>query len=479
MCRGWGLLLIVVVPGATACVEPALSCVVDDDCGAGARCVAGLCERPEAPSPSPLAIERIDGSGTALPVSAAAPIGGASSADHRVRDVLVVHGRGAGGGRGRDVAPGAGSRHELRGLRRADRGCVVSQRSVTLRSDVPGQTAGQADGVMAVARKSSSACTETRPFSTGEARLTCMAGPSSARARSRSIAHRWGPVCVQGPGEQAAIGVRYDEEDDAAGESFLVKLSPGRAEIVDQIAGMAQAVAVSRRGRVFVLDARGVVHVEGRKHRLSSPRALVSFGEGVALAAGDRVWILGSGDGVEPGPVVVARRLASSSSALLAATDDGRLVWTDGSRQREIDVPSGGQMSALAVDDEGRVVAASGRTLLVGDVTRVSAAATAPFEIHCVALHHGRPVFSSRAHGLFAFDPRENKLVPIKPSLRAHTLAVKDGVLVAASDLFVATCDEPFGEEGASFLTRDLAPFVRLADQRLPRFAPEDDPTAV
>jgi hypothetical protein len=294
-------------------------------------------------------------------------------------------------------------------------------------------------------------------------------------------------VCALGPSEQAAIGIRYDEEDDAAAESFVVKLTPGKAEIQAQLPGAAPAIAATpsspnASGAVFVLDAKGVVHVGGRKHRLAQPRALVSVGDKVALAASDRVWLLGS-DGVEvaPGPKVIARRLASSpSGTLLLATDEGALLVSDASGEREVEVPSGGHMSALALDDNGRVVASSGKTLLVGDTKKVAPVATAPFEIHCVAMHAGRAMLSSRAHGLFAYDALLKKVVPVKPSLRAHTLSVKDGVLVAASDLFVATYDGRWAEdEVVEFLTRDLAPFVRLAEQHLPRFLSSEDPGTI
>jgi hypothetical protein len=303
-----------------------------------------------------------------------------------------------------------------------------------------------------------------------------MSGSVSPKARSRAIAHRFGAVCAMGAEEQAVLGIRYDEEDEAAAESFLVLLSPGRADIVDQIPGVAVAVAASSAGKVFVLDARGVVHVDGRKHRLAGPRTLVPFLGGVALAAADQIWLLdGQGEGVTPGPQLRARRLAACGPALLCATDDGRLIHAEGGVEREVEVRGGGQMAALALDEEGRIAAASGRTLLLGDKGGIAPVAAAPFEIHSVALHtraRGRRLFfSSRAHGLFALEEEEgNRVVPVKPSLRAHTLTVKDGVLVAASDLFVATSDD-----GVEFLTRDLAPFVRLADKRLPRFAGNDD----
>lgn len=316
---------------------------------------------------------------------------------------------------------------------------------------------------------------------------------ASTKARTRSIAHRWGAVCASPstspPTERAephwALGIRFDEEDDAASETFVVKLTAGKTEIVDQIPGRASALAATPAGKVFVLDEKGQVVVAGRRHKLSSPRALTWLDDGVALAGADRIWLF-SGDGadVREGPNVKAKRLASSAFGLVAALDEGGLVTFEraelatsaasAAKAKGAPVSLGGvgHLTALAVDDEGRIAAASGKSILygvrgAGNLTQI---ATAPFDVHAVALHAGRVLLSSRAHGLFNVELQEDMtnpkglVMPLRPSLRAHTLAVRDGLLVVASDLFVATSD------GIDFTTRDLAPFVRQAEQRVPKF---------
>lgn len=317
--------------------------------------------------------------------------------------------------------------------------------------------------------------------------------PSSARPRSRSIAHRWGPACATTtPADQWALAVRFDEEDDAAAESFLVKLTQGKAEIVDHLPGAATALAASSEGKVFILDDRGQLLVGGRKHKLAAPRALTWLGDGVVLAGADRLWLFSS-DGVQvrEGPAVAARCLASSSAGLLAAIDDGSVCFfadapsagaaARGQRLALGALPAGstGPIAALSLDDDGQVAAACGRTVLLGDVRAGTLAPllTAPFEIHAIALHQRRLLLASRAHGLFAVDlavDADRRVMPFRPSLRAHTLAVRAGLLVVASDLFVATSDD-----GLDFLTRDLTSFVRLAEQHRPRFLASEDPLSI
>jgi hypothetical protein len=328
----------------------------------------------------------------------------------------------------------------------------------------------------------------------------------STKARTRSIAHRWGPVCPSPaiPGASPtsppsptephwALGVRFDEEDDAASETFVVKLTAGKTEIVDQVPGRASALAATPAGKVFVLDEKGQVIVGGRRHKLSSPRALTWVGDGVALAGADRVWLF-SGDGadVREGPAVKAKRLASSAFGLVGALDDGGLALFEHAELSAPDVAAKargtplslggvGHLTALAMDDDGRVAAASGKAILYGTraTGNLAQIATAPFDVHAVALHAGRVLLSSRAHGLFNVELQEDMtnpkglVMPLRPSLRAHTLAVRDGVLVVASDLFVATSD------GVDFSTRDLAPFVRQAEQRMPKFHSSEDPLTV
>ncbi len=298
----------------------------------------------------------------------------------------------------------------------------------------------------------------------------------TVRARARAIAHRYGAVCALSPTEQAVLGIRYDEEDDAVAETFLVRLGPGAATAVDQMLGVARGIAASASGALFVLDEKGIVHVGGRRHKLAAPRAIVAFGDSVVLAGDDRLWRFSDDGGqVREGPAVRARKLAASKKGIVAAADDGQLLFLDEGGVRDVPLEVGGHMAALAVDDEGRIAAASGRTVLGGDVNGVAPLATAPFDVHCVAVHQGRTLLSSRAHGMFFVEETSSggRIQPLKPSLRAHTLVVKDGQLVASSDLFVATYD------GEDFVTRDLAPFVRLADQRLPRFLQTGDPASV
>ena len=76
-----------------------------------------------------------------------------------------------------------------------------------------------------------------------------------------------------------------------------------------------------------------------------------------------------------------------------------------------------------------RVAAASGRTVLCGDMTKLAPVTTAPFEIHAIGFYQGRVYFSSRAHGLFAVDQETNKAVPVRPSLMRVHVAPKSVVL--------------------------------------------------
>jgi hypothetical protein len=292
-------------------------------------------------------------------------------------------------------------------------------------------------------------------------------GHSSTKVRARSIAHRWGPAVAIGKDDLWALGVRYDEEDDTAGETFLVRLAPGKAELVDQVPGLARDFCAQGE-RTFLLDAKGALHVAGKRHRLATPRALVATPQRVIVAADDRLWLVDPAGDVERGPKLRARALAAAGTHLVAVLDDGGVVAGSApDALAGLDEQPDGHLAHIAVDDEGRIAAASGRQVFFGDAKRLRPLAAAPFEIHAIALFHGRVYFSSRAHGLFAVD--DNKAVPVRPSLRAHHLTVGAGLLVCASDLFLAYADADL-----DWMTRDLAPFVRLADTRMPRFVDPD-----
>src|SRR5262245_56033681 len=99
----------------------------------------------------------------------------------------------------------------------------------------------------------------------------------SAKARARSIAPRWGPAVAVVPQDLWALGIRYDEEDEGAAETFVVRLGPGKAELTDQLPGVARAIC-ARGESNWVLDDRGVVHCNvagggAKRHKLASPRA--------------------------------------------------------------------------------------------------------------------------------------------------------------------------------------------------------------
>lgn len=290
-----------------------------------------------------------------------------------------------------------------------------------------------------------------------------MAGASTARARSRSIAHRWGPIAPVSSTEQLAVGIRFDEDEGAAVDSFLLRLSPGELQLVEHLPGLVAALTISRAGRAFLIGTDGVLVSEGRRHAVSGAHALAPLGDEVAVAAADRLWVA-SGDGshVAPGLELRARLITPIADGIVLATDEERLLWTDGSRQREVALPPGLRISALGADDTGRIVVVAGRDVLFGDLERVVPVAKAPFDVQCAAVYQGRVLLASRARGLFVWAPDQGDVVaPLKPSLRAHTLVVRAGQLAVASDLFCATSDD-----GVEFLTRDLARFMRVAGER-------------
>jgi hypothetical protein len=300
-----------------------------------------------------------------------------------------------------------------------------------------------------------------------------MAAPSSVKNRARSIAHRWGPITVvnkDGP-ELAAIAIRYDEEDRDTAETFLLRMGPGRAEAVDGMLGAALGVACSSSGVLFVLDAKNVVHAAGKRHKLMGARAIAVVGDEIVVAGDQKLWRFdATGERVQPGPALRARVLSSSNAGLLAALDDGTLALVRGELVTPVPVKdAGGAFTAIHIDDDGRVMAAAGTRVLAGDVSGVKPCATASFEVDAVATFCGRQFVGSRLTGLWVIE--DGVVTKLRPSVRAHHIETRSGLLVAAAPLCMATSDD-----GVDFLTRDLAPFVRIADTRMPRFLQSEDP---
>jgi hypothetical protein len=288
------------------------------------------------------------------------------------------------------------------------------------------------------------------------------------------MALRWGPAVPLSTTELRALGVRYDEERDHIAETFVVQLSPGKLEIIDQLLGVAPALVVSATGKLMVLDGREVVHIDGKKHKLAAPRTMAPYAGGALLAAEDRLWIFPP-DGEAPtrGPRRSVARLACAGAQVVAVSDVGDLLAGPVTDLKPVPVPGGARVTALAVDDAGRITAAAGSALLQGDADGLTTVAKAPFEIHAVARFRDRLLFSSRAYGLFHID-EDGKPAPLKPSLRAHTLTVHAGVLLAASDLYLGVTDDLL-----DWLIRDLAALTRAAEQRLPRFLMPEDTAGV
>ncbi|MBI1948862.1 MAG: hypothetical protein HYS27_24460 [Deltaproteobacteria bacterium] len=288
------------------------------------------------------------------------------------------------------------------------------------------------------------------------------------------MAVRWGPAVPLSLTELRALGVRFDEEAEHIAETFVVQLSPGKLEIVDQLLGVAPALAVCADGTLMVLDGREVVHVNGRKHKLAAPRTLAPYAGGALLAAEDRLWVFPP-DGSSPtrGPRRAVRVLSCAGETVAAVSDHGDLLYGPVGDLRPIPVEGGARITALALDAELQIVAAAGTQLLTGDARGVRAVAKAPFEIHAVARFRGRTLFSSRAFGLFQLD-EDGRAAPLKPSLRAHTLAVNAGVLLAASDLYLGVTDDLI-----DWLTRDLGALTRAAEQRFARFLRPEDTAGV
>lgn len=274
--------------------------------------------------------------------------------------------------------------------------------------------------------------------------------------------------------ELRGLGVRFDEESERIAETFVVQLSPGKLEIIDQLLGVAPALVACADGKLMVLDGREVVHVDGRKHKLASPRTMAPYQGGALLAAADRLWVFPPGGGPpERGPRRAVRQLACAGDTVAAVTDNGDLLCGPLTDLRPVSVEGGEPVTALALDAEQRITAAAGHKLLAGDAGGVCVVAQAPFEIHAVARFRERLLFSSRAFGLFHVDDG-GRPAPLKPSLRAHTLTVNAGVLLAASDLYLGVTDDVI-----DWLIRDLAALTRAAEQRFARFLQPEDTAGI
>jgi hypothetical protein len=271
--------------------------------------------------------------------------------------------------------------------------------------------------------------------------------------RPRAHGHRYADAVKVG-GDLVAVGVRYDEDAPDTGESLVVRLRPGRVEPLGHCDGVARALVV----------AHGAPHVllaDGRLVRLDGDTTvplradvidIVDVGDDVlVLDAAGTVTTLGAPSTVL-GSLPGGTRLASDGARVVVATENG-VFDIDGTRV----VDRGGNAVAVA---GSRVAVVHEKSLVVVDGAGRPTVFSVSHELHSVACFAGRVFVGSRAAGLFVLVDGDDRVRPLRPSLRGRTLRVAGGALAVASDLLVATSDD-----GEDFDARDLAGFVRLAEK--------------
>lgn len=274
----------------------------------------------------------------------------------------------------------------------------------------------------------------------------------NAPHRARAHGHRYADAAADGD-DVIAVGVRYDEDAPDDGTSLVVRLRPGHVDPLGHCDGVARALVLLdgvphlllADDRLVRLDGDAVVTV------LEGVKDVAAHGSGaVVLDAAGKVMLLGA-TSAPLGAVSGGVRIASDGTRVVVATADG--VFDVGGK-RVLD--RGG--SAVAVADN-RVAVVDGRDLVVSRDGLATAFSVA-HELHSVAVFAGRVFVGSRAAGLFVLVDGDDRVRPLRPSLRARTLRVGGGRLLVASDLLMASSDD-----GEDFVSRDLAGFVRLAEK--------------
>ncbi|HEY1100364.1 MAG TPA: hypothetical protein VGF99_15605 [Myxococcota bacterium] len=298
----------------------------------------------------------------------------------------------------------------------------------------------------------------------------------SLTAPKSGLEHRYAAVVADGVDDVIALCVRRDDDDHKKGDSLLLRLRPGRADVVATLPFVARAV--SRAGhderRFLVVDAADSLFVVVAG--VGAPTLLRSgvrdLKDGVVLGADGSIARVVDDD---EGRVVLAPRGSVAGAVVVGTTTtpgtillgcaDGSVVeiedvvvdvgtakerWRAAATDTSSD---GGPVDAVALVD-GVVAIAAGRCLQVGPARHVLVQPANA--LACV----GDRWFIGTSAGLFVVD--EGRVMPLRPSLRAHHLvAVRDG-LVVVSDLFVA------GSDGVDFAVRDLSAFIRVAGTAAP-----------
>lgn len=266
--------------------------------------------------------------------------------------------------------------------------------------------------------------------------------PTPRPSKIRSVAHRFASACARDLNDIFVVGVRFDDDEPGMGDSLVVRLRPGRVEAVAAISGIARTIGFCGND-VVVLDDGNALRNVNREVVLDSVTDLYDDGKRLLALRGDDV-------------VDVATR-ATVARAPGAVSLRGGVVRTT----RGVTDLDGNALVSGVVDiacQSGKSLAyVRGRTLTIDGTTLAL-----PWNAHSLARVFNKWFIGSHQGGLAVVD--DGKVVPLRPSLRAHQLTLvgppqKTGLLIV-SDLFVALSDD-----GVDFVSRDLAPFVRLAEK--------------
>ena len=278
-----------------------------------------------------------------------------------------------------------------------------------------------------------------RPPAKRAAAAVSTAGPAG-QASLRSVAHRFAGACGRGVSDIHVLGVRYDDDDHKIGDTLVVRMRPGRLEAVTAMSGPARCIACLGKEVVVVDDGGALRTLDGR--------VLL---EGVVDLCDQRTRLLALTEGGAVVDVVTGQELVRvpgarciSGGVVVAAES---VTGLDGRRLHEgvVDV---------ATAAAGRLAWSKGRSLVVDG---------RPFMLshpaHALCFAFGACFVGSTVSGLSVVD--EAGLRGLRPSLRAHGLAHADDGLIVIADLMLATSDD-----GADFISRDLAAYVRLAEKQ-------------
>ncbi len=301
-----------------------------------------------------------------------------------------------------------------------------------------------------------------------------MSAPSPDLVARAGTRHRYADaVVVEGIDDVIALCVRSDEDDPRRGDAVLLRLRPGRSDVVASVPWPARAVSVLGDGRFLVVDLADSVHVVDADR--GGPPVLLRSGvravRGEIVLAHDGQVLQARSVGDEVVLSVVGQ--VAGGCVLGASSADRVVVGTVGGSVVELDhhgheywraAPGDASAEGAAVDAaaivDGVVVIAAGHCLQIGP-RRLRL----PHRAAAVARCGQRWFVSSVVSGLMVVDDLTDDghgdvVRVLRPSLRAHHLIGTDAGLVAVGDLFVAT-----SSDGYDFFSRDLSAFVRLANR--------------